>query len=106
MTTPESFEQLDLFYLGREMDPSGKEAATPFLLKSKQLTTHAAIIGMTGSGKTGLGIALIEEAALDRIPAIVIDPKGDMGNLLLSFPGLQPVDFEPWIDPDAAARKT
>ena len=105
MTTPESFEQLDLFYLGREMDPSGKETATPFLLKSKQLTTHAAIIGMTGSGKTGLGIALIEEAALDRIPAIVIDPKGDMGNLLLSFPGLQPVDFEPWIDPDAAARK-
>ena len=106
MATPESYEQLDLFYLGREVDTaSGKETATPFLLKSKQLNTHAAIIGMTGSGKTGLGIALLEEAALDRIPAIVIDPKGDMGNLLLSFPDLAPADFEPWIDSEAAARK-
>lgn len=104
--TPETFEQLDLFYLGREVDAaSGKESVTPLLLKSKQLTTHAAIIGMTGSGKTGLGIALLEEAALDRIPAIVIDPKGDMGNLLLTFPELAPADFQPWIDPAAAARK-
>lgn len=106
MATPKAFEQLDLLYLGREVDAaSGKQSQTPFLLKSKQLTTHAAIIGMTGSGKTGLGIALLEEAALDRIPAIVIDPKGDMGNLLLSFPDLAPADFEPWIDADSAARK-
>lgn len=106
MATSESYEQLDLFYLGREVDAAGgKVTAAPFLLKNKQLTTHAAIIGMTGSGKTGLGIALLEEAALDRIPAIVIDPKGDMGNLLLSFPDLAPADFEPWIDPQAAARK-
>ncbi|NQS72298.1 MAG: ATP-binding protein [Desulfobulbaceae bacterium] len=106
MTAPETYEQLDLFYLGRELDPtSGKESAIPLLVKNRHLTTHAAIIGMTGSGKTGLGIALLEEAAIDGIPAIVIDPKGDMGNLLLTFPDLAPTDFEPWVDPEAAARK-
>ena len=98
-----NYEQLDLFYLGREVDPETGEAThQPLLIKSKQLTTHAAIIGMTGSGKTGLGIALLEEAAIDRLPAIVIDPKGDMGNLLLTFPDLAPADFRPWIDPAAA----
>ncbi len=101
-----NYEQLDLFYLGREVDvDSGKEIPLPLLFKSKNLTTHAAIIGMTGSGKTGLGIALLEEAAIDRIPALVIDPKGDMGNLLLSFPDLLPEDFLPWIDPAAAEQK-
>ncbi len=106
MTAPEAYEQLDLFYLGRELDSAGQTVDTaPLLLKNKQLTTHAAIIGMTGSGKTGLGIALLEEAALDRIPAIVIDPKGDMGNLLLSFPELRAEDFEPWIDADTASRR-
>jgi hypothetical protein len=80
-------------------------AQTPFLFKSKDLTTHAAIIGMTGSGKTGLGIGLIEEAIIDNIPSIIIDPKGDMGNLLLAFPDLLPQDFLPWVDPSDAARK-
>ena len=106
MTGPEAYEQLDLFYLGRELDPAtGKAADAPFLLKSRQLATHAAIIGMTGSGKTGLGVALLEETALDHIPAIVIDPKGDMANLLLAFPELAPADFAPWVDPDEAARQ-
>ena len=101
-----NYEQLDLFYLGREVDPeTGEATRQPLLIKSKQLTTHAAIIGMTGSGKTGLGIALLEEAAIDRLPAIVIDPKGDMGNLLLTFPDLAPADFRPWIDPAAAEQK-
>ena len=82
------YEKLGLFYLGKEIDPrtlSFKADEAPFLYKSKDFTTHAAIIGMTGSGKTGLGIAIIEEAAIDKIPSIIIDPKGDMGNLLLTF---------------------
>ncbi|MDR0664025.1 MAG: DUF87 domain-containing protein [Helicobacteraceae bacterium] len=91
-------ESNKLFYLGRE-------GGADTLYKSKDLTTHALIIGMTGSGKTGLGIGLIEEAALDAIPAIVIDPKGDMGNLLLTFPHLAAEDFLPWIDPSEAASK-
>ncbi len=92
------YEKLGLFYLGSAEN-------TPFLYKSKNLTTHAAIIGMTGSGKTGLGVGLIEEAAIDGIPSIIIDPKGDMGNLLLAFPKLAPKDFEPWIDKSEAERK-
>ena len=101
-----NFEKLDLFYLGRELDPdTGKPTEIPLLLKSRNLTTHAAIIGMTGSGKTGLGIALLEEAAMDGIPAIVIDPKGDMGNLLLTFPELAPEDFSPWVDPTRAGQQ-
>ncbi len=105
MSDSTSFEKLDLFYLGRELDPeTGKTSSIPLLYKNKNLTTHAAIIGMTGSGKTGLGIGLLEEAALDKLPAIVIDPKGDMGNLLLTFPELSPDDFLPWVD-DAKARQ-
>ncbi len=96
----ELFEKLGLFYLGK--DDTTEDLS---LYKSKYLTTHAAIIGMTGSGKTGLGIGLIEEAALDNIPAIIIDPKGDMGNLALTFPAMQPQDFQPWIDPTDAANK-
>ena len=72
------------------------------LYDSPDLTTHAVIIGMTGSGKTGLGISLLEEAAIDRVPVIAIDPKGDLGNLLLTFPELRPADFEPWVDARAA----
>jgi len=100
------FEKMDLFYLGRELDPqSGKTSSRPLLYKSNNFTTHGVILGMTGSGKTGLGVALLEEAALDKIPAIIIDPKGDMANLLLSFPDLSSDDFEPWIDDDKAAQK-
>ena len=72
------------------------------LLNSRDLVTHAMCVGMTGSGKTGLGICLLEEAAMDGIPAIVVDPKGDMGNLLLTFPDLLASDFEPWLHPDEA----
>src|SRR5204862_7799666 len=100
------YEKLGLFYLGRPYD---LEAKTPrpglILYDSKDLVTHAVTVGMTGSGKTGLCIALIEEAALDGIPTIAIDPKGDLTNLLLTFPDLRPVDFRPWINEDDAARK-
>jgi polynucleotide 5'-kinase involved in rRNA processing len=76
------YEKLGLFYIGSEIDIKSKEPTGELMLvKNKNLTTHAAIIGMTGSGKTGLGISLIEEAVLDKIPSIIIDPKGDMGNL-------------------------
>ena len=75
------------------------------LYDSKDLTTHAVIIGMTGSGKTGLGIGMLEEAAMDNIPVIAIDPKGDLGNLLLTFPDLAPDDFQPWINTRAAEEK-
>ncbi|PIE56654.1 MAG: ATP-binding protein [Desulfobulbus propionicus] len=106
MTDARPYEQLDLFYLGRELDAdSGETGTLPLLYRHKHLKTHAAIIGMTGSGKTGLGIGLLEEAAMDRIPAIIIDPKGDMGNLLLSFPDLAPGDFQPWVDPVKAERE-
>ncbi|MHB8810404.1 MAG: ATP-binding protein [Desulfobulbaceae bacterium] len=106
MTDSPIYEKLDLFYLGREMDPaSGQTTSRPLLCKHSHLTTHAAIIGMTGSGKTGLGICLLEEAAIDRLPAIVIDPKGDMGNLLLTFPELRAEDFLPWVDQARAEQK-
>ncbi|UCG73668.1 MAG: DUF87 domain-containing protein [Chromatiales bacterium] len=101
----QDYEKLGAFYLGRRVDAdSGETTAETVLYDSKDLTTHAAIIGMTGSGKTGLGVAMIEEAALDHVPVIAIDPKGDMGNLLLTFPQLRPRDFEPWVDPRAAAE--
>ncbi len=104
--SPETFEKLGTFYLGGLHEPGkGTDRAQPLLYDAKDLTTHAVCLGMTGSGKTGLGVCLLEEAAIDGVPAIVIDPKGDMGNLLLSFPDLAPGDFEPWIDPDEAARK-
>ncbi|HPC20771.1 MAG: ATP-binding protein [Kiritimatiellae bacterium] len=100
------FEKLGVFYLGRTFDPEAKATTDqPILYDAKDLTTHAVCVGMTGSGKTGLGIGLIEEAALDGIPAIIIDPKGDMGNLLLTFPQLAPGDFRPWVDEGEAQRK-
>ena len=102
----QNYEKLGLLYLGRELDAASQvPSPLPLLFKSKDLTTHAAIIGMTGSGKTGLGIGLIEEAIIDNIPSLIIDPKGDMGNLLLAFPQLRPEDFLPWVDPAEAARK-
>jgi hypothetical protein len=102
----ESYEKLGLFYLGRRYDiERSTRLEDPVLYESRDLVTHAVCVGMTGSGKTGLGIALIEEAAIDRVPVLAIDPKGDLANLLLTFPDLNPADFAPWVDPaDAAAR--
>ena len=106
MDNSQLLEQLDTFYLGRLVEPgTNNPLTTPFLYKNKNLTTHGVIIGMTGSGKTGLGISLIEEAAMDNVPVLVIDPKGDMGNLMLAFPELRPEDFLPWIDPAEASAK-
>ncbi len=106
MNTDFAYEKLGLLYLGKEVDFATRERVeTPFLYKNKSLTTHGVIIGMTGSGKTGLGVGIIEEAMMDKVPSIIIDPKGDMGNLLLTFPELKPADFAPWIDQAEAARK-
>ncbi|WP_442484612.1 ATP-binding protein [Aeoliella sp. SH292] len=99
-------DQLGSFYLGREHDlATATTSDVPLLYKSKDLTTHAVCVGMTGSGKTGLCLSLLEEAALDGIPAICIDPKGDLGNLLLAFPDFDPAKFRPWIDESEATRK-
>ncbi len=102
----QDFEKLGVFYLGRPYDLEKKQPSAGLLLyDSKDLVTHAVCVGMTGSGKTGLCIALLEEAAIDGIPALVIDPKGDLTNLLLTFPDLAPEDFAPWINEDDARRK-
>ncbi len=102
----QDFEQLGVFYLGKHYDLEAKAPQDALVLyDSKDLTTHAVCVGMTGSGKTGLCLALLEEAAIDGIPALIIDPKGDLGNLLLTFPGLQPRDFQPWVEPAEATRK-
>lgn len=103
---PSLYEKLGVFYLGRVVDPaSGDVTAEPVLYPSKDLTTHGVILGMTGSGKTGLGVGLLEEAAIDGIPTLILDPKGDMANLLLAFPELAASDFEPWVDRAEAERK-
>ncbi len=100
------FEKLGKLYLGRLFDSaSGEPSEVPVLYDSKDLTTHAVCVGMTGSGKTGLCLTILEEAAIDGIPALCIDPKGDLGNLMLTFPELAASDFEPWIDPAEAERK-
>jgi hypothetical protein len=99
------YEKLGLFYLGKRYDPDTKTVVDePILYDSRDLVTHAVCVGMTGSGKTGLCLDLIEEAAIDGVPVIAIDPKGDLGNLLLTFPGLSPEEFAPWIDQDEARR--
>ena len=95
MNSTFDYEKLKLFYIGKEKIDG---QITPLVYQNKDLLTHAAIIGMTGSGKTGLGVTLLEEAAIDAIPSIIIDPKGDMTNLLLNFPELNPNDFKPWLD--------
>ena len=93
------------FYLGRLYDfKTNKTSTTPVLYDPADLTTHGVVFGMTGSGKTGLCINILEEAALQGIPALMIDPKGDITNALLHFPELRPADFEPWINPDEARR--
>jgi hypothetical protein len=101
-----AYEKLGAFYLGREVDPaSGADKPELVMYDSRDLTTHAVCVGMTGSGKTGLCMALLEEAAIDGVPALVIDPKGDLANLLLTFPQLRAEDFAPWVDGGEAARK-
>jgi hypothetical protein len=99
------YERLGVFYLGREIGADDTASGAELLYDSRDLTTHAVCIGMTGSGKTGLCISLLEEAVLDGVPVIAIDPKGDLGNLLLTFPELAPADFAPWVDAGDAARK-
>jgi len=99
------FEKLGLFYLGRSYDLAKKQPGNDLVLyDSRDLVTHAVCVGMTGSGKTGLCISLLEEAIIDQIPAIAIDPKGDLANLLLTFPQLRGEDFAPWIDEGEATR--
>jgi len=101
----QDFEKLGTFYLGKRVAAAAGETTDELVLyDSNDLTTHAVIIGMTGSGKTGLGVGLIEEAAIDHIPVIAIDPKGDLGNLMLNFPQLRGADFEPWVDRQAATQ--
>jgi len=100
------YEKLGVFYLGRRWDPKTRKTLPELLLyDSKDLTTHGVCVGMTGSGKTGLCIGLLEEAAIDGIPALAIDPKGDLSNLALTFPSLAPADFLPWVDGDEAKKQ-
>ncbi|HMF85743.1 MAG TPA: ATP-binding protein, partial [Nitrospiraceae bacterium] len=102
----EDFEKLGVFYLGRPYDLATKQSRPGWLLyDSKDLVTHAVCVGMTGSGKTGLCIGLLEEAAIDGIPALIIDPKGDLANLMLTFPQLRGEDFAPWVNEDDARKK-
>jgi hypothetical protein len=100
-----NYEKLGAFYLGRRVEPSGQDADELILFDSRNLTTHAVCVGMTGSGKTGLCIGLLEEAAIDGVPVLAIDPKGDIANLALQFPELRGEDFLPWIDAGEAQRK-
>ena len=102
----QDYERMGSFYLGRvHADESEPGADETLRFDSRDLTTHAVCVGMTGSGKTGLCVTLLEEAAIDNIPAICIDPKGDLGNLLLNFPSLRPEDFAPWVDEASATRE-
>ncbi|MFC7339065.1 ATP-binding protein [Haloferula chungangensis] len=105
-STLPDYEKLGSFYLGKDYDLETKEVREELVMyDSRDLVTHGVVLGMTGSGKTGLCIALLEEAAMDNVPAIVIDPKGDISNLLLQFPELSAEDFRPWINEDDAAKK-
>jgi hypothetical protein len=100
-----SYEKLGAFYLGRRYDLERRcTEPAPILYDARDLTTHGVCVGMTGSGKTGLCVSLLEEAAIDGIPVIAIDPNGDLGNILLAFPDLKPQDFEPWVDEAEALR--
>jgi Helicase HerA, central domain len=101
----QEYEKLGAFYLGKTYDTNTSKLNDELLMyDSQDLTTHAVIIGMTGSGKTGLGLGLLEEALVDNIPVIAIDPKGDLCNLLLSFPDLSPAEFKPWVNLEEAKR--
>lgn len=102
--SPEIYEKLGQFYLGREVGSDGQPSDDLLLYDSHNLTTHGVCVGMTGSGKTGLCLALLEEAAMDGIPALIVDPKGDLGNLLLTFPQMRGEDFAPWVNEEEARR--
>jgi len=102
----EDFEKLGVLYIGKEYDLDNSSLKDNLVLyDSKDLVTHAVCVGMTGSGKTGLCISLLEEALIDGVPALVIDPKGDLCNLLLTFPDLKAEDFKPWINAEDARKK-
>ncbi|MFM2178438.1 MAG: hypothetical protein RL015_2536 [Verrucomicrobiota bacterium] len=104
--SPDQYEKLGAFYLGRGYDLGKKELLDDLVIyDSKDLVTHGVVLGMTGSGKTGLCLALLEEAAMDGVPLIAIDPKGDIGNALLTFPNLSAEEFKPWVNTDDARRK-
>lgn len=106
MISVQDYEKLGSFYLGKKYDLGARKILDELVnYDSKDLVTHALCVGMTGSGKTGLCLSLLEEAAIDSIPVICIDPKGDLGNLLLAFPNLAPSDFQEWLDPAEAARQ-
>jgi hypothetical protein len=104
---PFDIEQPACFYLGREYDPAARAVRPdrPVMYDARDLVTHGVVVGMTGSGKTGLSLALLEEAAIDGVPAVLVDPKGDLTNLLLQFPGLDPKQFEEWLNEDDARQK-
>jgi hypothetical protein len=104
--TPDQYEKLGAFYLGRDYDLKKKELGQDLIMyDSKDLVTHGVVLGMTGSGKTGLCLAILEEALMDGIPIIAIDPKGDIGNLLFTFPELSAEKIKPWVNEDDARRK-
>ena len=104
--TSDQYEKLGAFYLGRGYDLASKQLQDDLVMyDSKDLVTHGVVLGMTGSGKTGLCLALLEEAAMDGVPVIAIDPKGDIGNALLTFPNLSAEEFKPWVNADDARRK-
>ncbi|MBM3738405.1 MAG: ATP-binding protein [Acidobacteria bacterium] len=106
MASTADFEKLGVFYLGKVYDLNTRKRTEEMVLyDSKDMVTHGVCVGMTGSGKTGLCIGLLEEAAIDNIPALVIDPKGDLSNLLLTFPNLSPEEFAPWVNLEDGARK-
>ncbi len=106
MISVQDYEKIGSFYLGKKYDLGARKLLDELVnYDSKDLVTHALCVGMTGSGKTGLCLSLLEEAAIDSIPVICIDPKGDLGNLLLAFPNLAPSDFQEWLDPAEAARQ-
>jgi len=99
-------EKLGSFFLGAEYNlENGRVTENVVAYDARDLTTHAICFGMTGSGKTGLCIGLLEEAAIDKVPAIIIDPKGDVANMMLQFPELRSTDFQPWVNPDDARRR-